>query len=482
MEQTHASQGRRKRNIGIVLGLACLAAVVILSIAAIVISTSPMEITVKGDAEVILEFGSDFLDPGASVSFGGKQVDASVTVGGQVEQGKLGAYTLTYTGHYLWRTVTAQRTVQIVDTQAPSIVLIYNENSYTLPGHEYVEEGFVAEDNYDGDITSSVQRTVENDTVYYTVTDSSGNRTTVTRPIQYGDFTAPDLKLLGDETITITAGTAFTDPGFTAIDNAEGDVSGKVQVTGKYNIYRSGTYTLTYTVTDNYGNTAEATRTLIVKAVPQPDVVDPGDKIIYLTFDDGPSKHTPRLLEVLEKYNVKATFFVVGEAGIGYLDEIVAGGHAIGIHTNTHEYSEIYANEEAFFKDLNAVRQIIYERTGIWTTLMRFPGGSSNTVSRKYCEGIMTTLTQAVTDQGFQYFDWNVSSGDAGGGSTTTEQVFNTVISGIQKHNVSIVLQHDIFGFSVDAVEQIITWGLANGYQFLPLDPTSPTCHQKVQN
>jgi len=242
-----------------------------------------------------------------------------------------------------------------------------------------------------------------------------------------------------------------------------------------------GTYTLTYTVTNGQNNSVSKTRTVTVEALVQPDVVDPGDKIIYLTFDDGPCKYTLTLLEVLEKYNVKATFFIVGSMGVGYLDEIAAGGHSIGMHSMNHEYKEIYSSEEGFFEDLYACQQLIYERTGILTTLLRFPGGSSNTVSRKHCEGIMSKLVVEVEAQGFQYFDWNVNSGDAGG-TTDTDQVFKNVINGIKKHNISVVLQHDIKKYSVEAVEQIIQWGLANGYTFLPLDPTSPECHSKVNN
>ena len=222
-------------------------------------------------------------------------------------------------------------------------------------------------------------------------------------------------------------------------------------------------------------------RTLVVEGISQPDIVVPGDKVIYLTFDDGPSGHTPRLLEILAKYNVKATFFVVGSANTAYLDDIVNQGHSIAAHTYSHDYSEIYASEEAYFKDLNKVRQLIYDKTGTWTTLIRFPGGSSNSVSRHYCLGIMSQLTKAVEAQGLQYFDWNVDSKDAGG-AKTADEVFSNVIAGVQKHNVSVVLQHDIHGYSVDAVERIIQWGLANGYTFLPLTSTSPNAHHGVNN
>lgn len=98
----------------------------------------------------------------------------------------------------------------------------------------------------------------------------------------------------------------------------------------------------------------------------------------------------------------------------------------------------------------------------------------------------MTRLTQAVTDQGFQYFDWNVSSGDAGGVSGTSEektaQVVANVIKGVEGKKYAVVLQHDIHEFSVDAVEQILIWGINNGYTFQALTPESPTCHHTVNN
>ena len=222
------------------------------------------------------------------------------------------------------------------------------------------------------------------------------------------------------------------------------------------------------------------TRTVNVVPVPQPDKVDPGDKIIYLTFDDGPGPYTEQLLDVLDAYNVKATFFVVDTAYSDLIAEEFARGHSIGIHTATHNYDLIYSSEEAYFADLQHMQDLIVELTGQRTTLVRFPGGSSNTVS-KFNPGIMTTLAADLTDMGYQYFDWNVSSGDAGE-TTSTQKVFENVINGVQWQNVSIVLQHDIKDFSVDAVEKIILWGLNNGYTFLPLDSTSPTSHHRIAN
>jgi peptidoglycan/xylan/chitin deacetylase (PgdA/CDA1 family) len=220
-----------------------------------------------------------------------------------------------------------------------------------------------------------------------------------------------------------------------------------------------------------------------VEAVARPDVIVPEGKVIYLTFDDGPSDYTQKLLEVLKKYEVNASFFVVKTSRMDLLDDIVMDGHSIGIHSKSHRYEKIYANEDAYFEDLYTIQDLVAQYTGIKTMLMRFPGGSSNQVSMQYNDGIMTRLTKAVQDQGFQYFDWNVSPGDADT-VETKEEVVENVIKGIQsnKKSYSVVLQHDIKDYSVDAVEEIIIWGLENGYTFLPLDMTSPTCHHYVKN
>ena len=158
-----------------------------------------------------------------------------------------------------------------------------------------------------------------------------------------------------------------------------------------------------------------------------------------------------------------------------------AAGHTVAIHSASHNYQQIYSSVDAYFDDLNEMSDIIYSQTGSRPTLVRFPGGSSNSVSRKYCKGIMTELAKDVTDQGYKYYDWNVSSGDAGE-TTSTSEVYQNVINGIKSHNVSVVLQHDIKSFSVDAVESIIQWGLANGYTFLPLTTSSPDVHHGINN
>ena len=440
---------------------------------------------------------------------------------------------------------------EISDKKAPVIQLVSDPDKYTSPSTSYEEEGFRAIDNKDGDLTDKVQREERNGRVYYSVSDSSGNATTVAREIVYKDVVAPVLALIGGEEICTNINEDYLEPGFTAVDDCEGDITDKVIVAGAVDTSRPGKYTIMYTVSDSYGNETTVVREVVVKDIAPPELsmageslvyvtkgstyvdagctamdasdgvvsvqvsgtvdsskcgiykikysatdssgntatitrteydyekqnvsqtVNPGEKIVYLTFDDGPGRYTQKLLDVLDKYNVKVTFFVTNQFS-DYQYMIArekAAGHTVAVHTYSHAYKKIYSGTEAFLEDFQMMNEIIRKQTGEYAWLQRFPGGSSTTYIRK-----LEPYVTALSNLGVKYCDWNVSSGDANGNIGKAAVVKN-VIDGISKHNVSVVLQHDIHSFSVDAVEEIIVWGLANGYTFLPLEPTSPMVH-----
>jgi len=410
-----------------------------------------------------MEYGTEFTAPDATATFFGTFIgrggtDVDVTIEGNVDTAKVGDYVLIYSAEHWGYTGSATYTVHVVDTQKPEIKLVADPDKFTIPGHTYEEEGFSAVDAYDGDLTDRVVRTATDTEIIYTVKDNSGNRTEVRRTIVYKDPDPPILELKGEKKITLFLGHKYEEPGYEATDAVDGLITDKVTVTGEVDVNKEGTYTLQYSVSDAYGNTATASREITVIYVPpvypEDVTVTPTGGVIYLTFDDGPSIHTKRLLEILAKYNVKATFFVVNAGYLDIVKDIVAQGHSIGIHSITHNFGQIYASEEAFFKDLYGMQDMIYQRTGVMTTLMRFPGGSSNLAS-SFNPGIMRRLVPLVLEKGFQYFDWNVSSGD-GGGVWTEDAVYWNVINGVSTKSVSVVLQHDSKGFSVDAVERII--------------------------
>lgn len=444
-----------------------------------------VELTIDGPEEQTLEYGSSFSPPPASALLKGDFILRSgrplqITQTGSVNTKQLGDYCLHYTAKGLFYTAERSVTVHVVDTTPPVLTLVADSLESLSPGEDYQEAGYTAWDDADGDLTSQVQREIRKGGIYYHVTDRSGNSADAFRPISYFDAVPPELTLSGEVSATLQVGESFTEPGYSATDNVDGDITDRVTVSGSVDIWHAGSYTLHYSVMDSFGNLAEAERTVTVAAAPQPNPVTPNGKVIYLTFDDGPSQHTERLLKILDKYNVKATFFVVNYGHQEMIAKEAAAGHTVAIHSYSHDYNKIYASEEAFFSDLDAMNEIIRAQTGSYSTMLRFPGGSSNAVSN-FNPGIMTRLTQAVTEKGYQYFDWNVSSGDAGL-TTDTNVVYQNVIDGVKNYNSSIVLQHDSKGYSVDAVERIIQWGLDNGYSFLPLTPSSPTAHHKIFN
>lgn len=286
------------------------------------------------------------------------------------------------------------------------------------------------------------------------------------------DLLAPELALNGLETRTLAIGGEYAEEGAKAKDNCDRFV--EVAREGEVDTSAAGVYAVKYKAQDIAGNKSEKVRTV--------RVVNPnaGERVVYLTFDDGPSEHTGRLLDVLKRYGVKATFFVTGRGDDALIKREFDEGHTVALHTNTHNYAYVYSSDAAYFEDLYAIQDRVRRLTGMAPTLIRFPGGSSNTVSALYSKGIMSRLVGAMGARGLRYADWNVSSGDAGGASTS-EQVFNNVVSRFGDGQY-VVLQHDTMGFSVDAVERIIQYGMENGYTFLPMDNESYLAHHGVNN
>ena len=287
------------------------------------------------------------------------------------------------------------------------------------------------------------------------------------------DTLAPEITLNGDiyTTILVEKGD-YEELGATAIDDCDGV---EIRIDGTVDATKIGQYTVTYSSEDNSGNVATATRTI--------NVIPENRGTVYLTFDDGPGPYTAELLDVLKKYNVKVTFFVTGRGDDSLILREYQEGHTIGLHTYTHDYAYIYQNVDTFFDDLYRVQERVKNITGYTSYLMRFPGGSSNTVSRRYDGGahIMSQLVGEVENRGFTYFDWNISSGDAASASSP-EEVFENVVYSLKDGGDSVVLQHDIKDFSVASVEQIIQYCLSNGYKFATLDKSSFTAHHGVNN
>lgn len=194
-------------------------------------------------------------------------------------------------------------------------------------------------------------------------------------------------------------------------------------------------------------------------------------KIAYLTFDDGPSQVTERILDVLEVYDVRATFFLVGcnitESREKIVNRMVEQGHAIGVHTYSHEAEKIYGSAESYLCDLKKTQERIYEVTGENTTMIRFPWGSTNS----YLKPIQDSLLPKLENHGYIYYDWNVSAEDSVG-NPTKYSILNNVKKDYSRYQEPVILMHDsaTSELTAEMLPDIIVMLKESGYQFATLE------------
>ena len=348
-------------------------------------ATDKPKIEVIGDKRLILEVNQPYKEHGATASYHFKDVSSNIIQKNNINTSKTGQYKVQYEITCDNKTMLEERIVEVVDTIKPTITLEGESQVYATTIEKYQELGFKAEDNYDGDITQNVivdtKQITEN--LYqkiYCVKDSSGNVCEIIRQVEIKDVVPPELTLNGNETQTIFIGGVYEEKGAKATDDLDGDITSKIIISGKVNTNKIGTYEITYTVTDTNKNTSTKTRKIRVEEKPTN-----ATGVIYLTFDDGPSATiTPKILDILKSENVKATFFILNysDANAHLVKRIVNEGHTIAIHGYSHDYNQIYQSEEAYMNNLKSLREKIKITTGVDTVITRFPGGSSNTVSK----------------------------------------------------------------------------------------------------
>jgi len=221
---------------------------------------------------------------------------------------------------------------------------------------------------------------------------------------------------------------------------------------------------------------ASGGRLYFYRVQPPVDKVIPEGKQAFLTFDDGSSEYTRDILQVLAKYNIKATFFVNGTHLVApktINQEIVAAGHALANHTFTHNYSNIYASPEAFLADVNQLEELLIKETGLTTRILRFPGGSNNTVADKNGPGTMDAIKAAVTEKGYVFYDWNVYPGDS---DTPPQIMVQRALSQATGKETAIILLHDHRKRpeTLQALPKMIEGLQAQGFKFYALNTSVP--------
>ncbi len=433
----------------------------------------------NGDKEMVVLLNTPYQELGAKVITSNFLKSYPLQIEGKIDTTKVGDYSIHYSIMYKGKKIEETRIIKVREKEGPTILLKGDMKAKLCPNHEYVEQGYEAYDNYDGNLTDKVVIHKLQNKWIYTVEDSSHNPFMISREFFYEDNEQPVLTLQGSSIVTVYQNEPYIEPGYIAHDNCDGDITSKVKVTGALNTNMVGTYELKYLVHDTAGHLVEETR--VIRVTPKPDMTN---KVIYLTFDDGPSRTiTPGILQILREENVKATFFIINhDDSLNHLiHQAYEEGHTIAIHSYTHNYRHIYSSEMAFFEDLNLMSKKLESITGTKPTITRFPGGSSNTVSR-FNAGIMTRLAKELTNKGYIYFDWNIGSGDAGGVSSAYE-VYQNVTSSL--HNgTNVVLMHDFEGnyYTLNALRDIIHYGKNNGYTFSNITETTPQIKHKIAN
>ena len=432
-------------------------------------------IILKGSRKVTINYQEQYKEKGYTAKYLGKNVTDDVKTSGKVNSNKLGIYELKYSIKKNIFTKTITRIVEVKDLSEPEIILDGGKKVSVCPYDEYKETGYKAIDNYDGDLTKKVNVKKDKTKYVYEVSDSSGNKAKISRKITYEDNEKPNITLKGGNKIYTFINEPLDDPGVNVTDNCDKEIASKIKVSSGVDTKKLGVYKILYVVVDKSGNKTEVEREV--------EVIEKGKNgTIYLTFDDGPQEGTTNvILDILKKYNVKATFFVINIGPDSLIKREFDEGHTVALHTATHDYGYVYSSVDNYFSDLNTISKRVEKITGEKSMIIRFPGGSSNTISRKYSSGIMTTLTNEVHKRGYKYYDWNISSGDAGG-VKTADGVYNTVISQLSKDRVNMVLFHDIKPYTRDALARIIEYGKNNGYTFDKITTKTDEIHQRVNN
>ena len=462
-----------KKNIKIFLALT-LAIFLILFL----ILRDNIKASLNGEESIEINVGEKYEDLGFTLKNKNKKIDKNkyiVEVSNNVDVNKLGNYEVIYNINYKKVKIELKRNVIVVDKEEPVLTVNLETVEKDYCTKQIISNlEYSAIDNYDKDITDKIIVEEKENKLIIKVEDSSKNLTKKELEIKETEKPANKFYLVGNNRVYTRINENYNDEGAKYEDGCGKDLSDKISKSGEVNTSNTGEYTITYSVDGE----ESLTRTVTVYEKPSEIY---GEKIIYLTFDDGPGASTQSILNTLAKHNVKATFFVTNQFP-GYSDLIKSeydAGHKIAVHTYSHNYN-VYSSVDTYINDFNRMNDLIKEKTGSYSRLFRFPGGSSNTVSRNYSIGVVSQIANRMTNDGYIYFDWNVDSTDAEGSNSNT--IYNRVVNGVSSCHECVVLMHDIKQPTADALDSIISTLKERGYTFATLNENSNTAHHGINN
>ena len=446
-----------------------------------------VKVSLLGDASLAIPLNNVYNDLGFQLYDGDKKISnekLEYKITNNIDIGILGDYEVNYEIYYKDEIYRLKRQISVIDSTKPEIVV---DNPiveiFECKKSQNNNLSYTATDNYDGVITDDVEVKEMDEEFILSVSDSSGNKTEVSVPKKFVEDSSKVIKLNGKTLVYIPKGNSYKDEGANLYNGCGKKINEKLKVVNNVDTSKVGTYYVLYNAMDGDNVVSTKTRTVIVydKKLTNKNDNNKEDKVIYLTFDDGPGRYTKDLLHTLKKYNVKATFFVTNQFKdyVPLISAIHNEGHVVAVHTLTHKWS-IYSSVETYMKDFNDMNSIIESYTGKRSKIFRFPGGSSNTVSKGYSKGVVSAIASKMNGLGYVYFDWNVDSGDASGASR--DSIVKNTIDGIEKKDYPVVLMHDIKKNTLDAIEDIIVYCIDKGYKFEVLTVDSPTVQHGIRN
>ena len=446
----------------------------ILGITGFYIVNSKIELKLFGEENIKLEVFSSYKDEGIVVKRNGKILPKKkyrLKVKNNIKSDKIGKYKIEYKVKYLNKEYKIIRNIEVSDSTKPTININVGEVEKDFCSKKIITKIDVsASDNYDGDLTDKISFTEAEDKLIYKVSDSSNNEDIKEVTIKYNKQKPNKFSLKGKSKISIQLNGVYKEQGATYTDGCGNPINKEIKISGEVDTTKPGDYIVTYEVD------GEKNLTRVINVYEKVY----SSKTIYLTFDDGPGGYTQNILNTLDKYGVKATFFVTNQfPGYSYLiGEEANRGHKIAVHTYTHSYGTVYASVDSYIDDFNKMNEIIKQQTGSYSNLFRFPGGSSNTVHCNYNKGVVEEIANEMSNRGYVYFDWNVSSGDAAG--YNSDKIYNTVVNGVERCSSCVVLMHDIKKTTANALDSILATLTAKGYTFETLSESGPTAHHSI--
>lgn len=454
---------------------------IILVLTLIVLLIKPTKQIILNDYHPIHQISKKFNPKNNIKKVIGGSIDDVIVDTSKIDFTKVGQYPLIYEYNHIKTTIM----INLVDTTIPDIKV--KEVTIDL-GMKVIPEDFVSNIYNKTKVSIKFKEDYHFDEVkdYAVELIINYNNQTITKKSIVHVLPRDELppKIMGVRNLTVLKNSEIDLLSSVIVkDNQDNNPTLMID-SSSLDVSKIGDYQITYLAKDRSLNQCKETCIVsVVENIKIGSFKPSKQKIVYLTFDDGPSVNTAKMLAILAKYNAKATFFVTGtnEEYFHLIKQASDEGHTIGLHSYVHEYDQIYRTPAAYFNDLKQIEDLVYQQTGHMSKYVRFPGGSSNQVSKQYCNNIMAKLTKEILNRGYQYYDWNSDSKDGSGTLSVKQLVENATTS---NENNIVILFHDANGKenSLKAVEQVIIHYQQRGYVFKAINDQSFVVHHTINN